>query len=383
MTRDDQINDFLTAAGWGDAKRSMLAGDASARRYERIAGSQGKAVLMDAPPEPGEVADGQATGYSAIAHLAVDCRPFVSIARHLKRFGFSTPTILAEDVANGLLLLEDLGDDVFVSLLSGSKIDRALERELYAGAVDLLVDLHSRQEQGPLLGAKNGVPHEVAPYDAAALKIETELVVDWYLPGIMGIPEVPSDIRQSYLDAWQALLPQMQEPNPVLCLRDYHAGNLIWLPDREGPARIGLLDFQDAVLGARSYDLMSLLQDARRDVSADLEAEMLDRYIAASRDIDASFDEAGYRARYALLGAQRNAKIVGIFMRLWLRDGKKSYLQHLPRVWRCLERNLTHPSLNTLKAWFDDNVPRKVRLTVPDPEAIAENIPKRKIGAAG
>ena len=383
MTRDKQINEFLNTAGWGDAKRSTLAGDASARRYERIASAKGKAVLMDAPPEPSEVSNGQAAGYSAIAHLAVDCRPFVSVARHLQQFGFSAPAILAEDVANGLLLLEDLGDDVFVSLLSGSEIDRALERELYSAAVDLLVDLHSRQEHGPVLGAGNGVTYEVAPYDAAALKIETDLVVDWYLPGIMGVPEVSDDVRQSYSEAWQALLPEMQDPNPVLCLRDFHAGNLIWLPDRQGTARIGLLDFQDAVIGARSYDLMSLLQDARRDVGADLESEMLDRYIAACQNIDSAFDEPAFRARYALLGAQRNAKIVGIFMRLWLRDGKKTYLPHLPRVWRCLERNLTHPSLNTLKAWFDENVPRKVRLTVPDPDAIAQNVPKRKIGAAG
>ena len=382
MTRDDEIKSFLAVVGWADAKRSHLAGDASARRYERVSGSKGKAVLMDAPPEPGEVANGRAAGYSAIAHLAVDCLPYVSLAGRLRELGLSAPAIFAEDVGRGLVLLEDFGDAVFVSMFDDKQADKELERELYGAAVDVLLSLHQSQPLASLPGP-NGAEYKMASYDNGALQIETDLVIDWYLPGISGTQETPKDVREAYQAAWRSLFPEMADPNPVLCLRDYHAGNLIWLPERQGPARIGLLDFQDALIGARSYDLVSLLQDARRDIAPALETEMLDRYIAGARAIDPDFDEAAFRARYALLGAQRNSKIVGIFLRLWLRDGKKSYLPHLPRVWRSLERNLTHPSLNTLKAWFDEYVPRKVRLTVPDPEEIAGNVPKVKVGAAG
>ncbi len=382
MTREKEIRSFLADAGWGDAKRGPLAGDASARRYERLSGPKGPAVLMDAPPEPGEVTNGRAAGYSAIAHLAVDCQPFASLAKRLKELGLSAPTIFAEDVPRGLLLLEDFGDDLFVSVLGEGATDQAVERQLYAAAVDLLVELH-QQETLTSLPASGGATYDMAAYDDGALKIETDLVIDWYLPGILGTCEAPKDVRAAYQNAWSSLLPQMADPDPVLCLRDFHAGNLIWLPDRKGPARIGLLDFQDAVIGARSYDLVSLLQDARRDVPSALETEMVGRYIESAKAADPGFDEEAFRARYALLGAQRNSKIVGIFMRLWLRDGKKSYLPHLPRVWRQLERNLTHPSLNTLKAWFDENVPRKIRLSVPDPDAIAENMPRQKAGAAG
>lgn len=382
MTRNNEIESFLAKAGWADAKRKPLAGDASARRYERVSGSNGKAVLMDAPPEPGEVKNGQASGYSAIAHLAVDCLPFVSLATRLRDLGLSAPAIFAEDVARGLILLEDFGDDLFVSLFGDGKADPDLERELYGAAVDLLLALHQDKPLSALPGP-DGAEYQMSAYDDGALQIETDLVIDWYLPGISGAPETPKDVRAAYQEAWRSLLPQMADPDPVLCLRDFHAGNLIWLPERQGPARIGLLDFQDALIGARAYDLVSLLQDARRDIAPALETEMLDRYVAGAKAIDATFDEDAYRARYALLGAQRNSKIVGIFMRLWLRDGKKTYLPHLPRVWRSLERNLTHPSLNTLKAWFDEYVPRKVRLTVPDPEEIAGNVPKVKVGIAG
>ncbi len=382
MTRETEISQFLKKAGWADARRAPLAGDASARRYERLQGPKGRAVLMDAPPEPGEVSAGQATGYSAVAHLAVDCHPFVALAKELRARGLSAPRIFAEDVKRGLLLLEDLGDDLYVSLLDGSAKTADLEEELYGAAVDLLLALHETPFTNPLQGAA-GRSVEIASFDPAALQIETDLVIDWYLPGILGLDETPKGPRTAYQSAWQTLFPEMADPNPVLCLRDFHAGNLIWLPDRDGPARIGLLDFQDAVIGSRAYDLVSLLQDARRDIAPALEQQMLDRYIQAAKARDAAFDEAAFRARYALLGAQRSAKIVGIFMRLWLRDGKKAYLAHLPRVWRYLEKNLTHPSLNSLKAWFDENVPRNVRLTVPDPDSIAGKVPVRKVGAAG
>lgn len=381
MTRENEISEFLTNAGWGNAVRRSLAGDASARRYERLSGPKGRAVLMDAPPEPSEVANGRAAGYSAVAHLAVDCRPFVALARKLRALGLSAPEIYAENVDRGLLLLEDFGDALFVSLLEEKTPNATPEKDLYAAAVDLLVSLHSADFSDDARTRDSAF--EIAPYDAAALKIESDLVIDWYLPGITGVTETPDDVREIYQNSWHSLFPMMEDPSPVLCLRDFHAGNLIWLPHREGPARIGLLDFQDAVIGARSYDLVSLLQDARRDIGSDLETQMLARYIQRASEIDPSFNEDDFRARYALLGAQRSSKIIGIFMRLWLRDGKKVYLPHLPRVWRYLERNLTHPSLNSLKAWFDENVPRKVRVTVPDPDEVAQNMPAQKVGTAG
>ena len=204
-------------------------------------------------------------------------------------------------------------------------------------------------------------------YDEAALQVEANLLLEWFLPLVTG-EEVSPRMQSSYEAAWAHVFAHMKDPKPVLVLRDYHADNLIWLPEREGVARVGILDFQDGVIGARAYDLVSLLEDARRDVRADLGQRMIAHYCRRSHERDRDFDETAFRLAYAALGAQRNAKIVGIFARLCRRDGKPQYLQHLPRVWRYLEADLGHDALAQVRAWFDAHVPERFRRQAPQPD---------------
>lgn len=317
---------FLQRSGWGDAVRSKLAGDASFRKYERLNRNGEPAVLMDAPP-PQE-----------------DIRPFTRIARHLDSLGYSAPRILAEDAEHGFLLLEDLGDDLFARLLK-SGIDECM---LYEATIDFLLDLH-----------RHSAPADLAPYDEDRLIDEAELFIDWYLPALTG-RDTPANLRQAFRFLWGILAPEVgMDTAPerrVLVLRDFHAENLIWLPKRSGPARLGLLDFQDAVAGHPAYDLVSLLEDARRDVDPDFAEAMLQRYIAGS-----GVDDANFRRMYAILGAQRNIRILGVFTRLWKRDGKPQYQAFMPRMWGLVERDLAHPALTDLRGWFDAMVPRELR----------------------
>ena len=332
--RAELVAGFLAAAGWGDAARRTLAGDASFRRYDRLEAPPFRAVLMDAPP-PQE-----------------DVRPFLAIARLLRGLGFSAPGILAEDVAAGLLLLEDFGDATYTRLLA----DGAAEEPLYALAVDLLVALHRG------LGA--AAPPQVPPYDDERLLAEAALLVDWYLPAMTGRPAEPG-LREEYLALWRRLLPPARGVPASLVLRDYHVDNLMLLDGREGIAACGLLDFQDAVIGPVTYDLVSLLEDARRDVPQALAAAMRARYLAAFP----ALDRAAFAASYAVLGAQRNCKIVGIFTRLSRRDGKGAYLAHIPRVWRLIEGDLAHPALAPLARWLDRHIPADRRGIPSHPSA--------------
>ncbi len=298
---------FLAAHGWGGAAIAPLAGDASFRRYFRIDASGRRAVLMDAPP-PHE-----------------DPRPFIAVARHLVGEGFRAPLILAADAAAGLVLLEDFGDARMAEVLAA---DPAREDEIYGAAVDLLGTLHRRPAA------------DLRPYDRAEYQREAGLFAEWYAPAA-GL-EVDVD---GYRAAWDEALTALDGHPPVTVLRDYHAENIMLLDSGD----LGLLDFQDALAGHPAYDLVSLLQDARRDVAPALEQRMLARYGAVDP------------AAYALLGAQRNAKILGIFTRLWQRDGKPRYLAYQPRVWNYLERDLAHPALAPVAAWFDANVPAAKR----------------------
>ncbi len=313
---------FLARAGWGDAARGMLAGDASFRRYERLRRGTETAVLMDAPP-PQE-----------------DVRPFLRIARALLQHGYAAPRILAEDVDRGFLLLEDLGDDLYARLLARG----ADEQELYGAAIDFLLDLHGHP-----------APADLGAYDEARLIDEVQLFTDWYLPALRGRETEPG-LREEFNHFWHDLSPSVALPPRVLVLRDFHAENLIWLPQRAGAARVGLLDFQDAVAGHRAYDLVSLLEDARRDVSPELADAMIRRYVAGS-----GLDEQEFRRAYAILGAQRNLRIVGIFTRLWKRDGKPHYQSFMPRMWGLVERDLRHPELQGLRQWLDRLVPQDAR----------------------
>jgi aminoglycoside/choline kinase family phosphotransferase len=318
---------FLAGIGWDAAVQQPLAGDASFRRYVRLRGAEGGAMLMDAPP-PME-----------------DVRPFLAVAHTLHRLGLSAPRILAEDVALGFLLLEDLGDDTFTRLLARGEAEAAL----YTLAVDTLVALQQQFSAG--------ATHSLPPYDDNRLLTEAALLVDWYLPAVTGTA-VDRPLRAEYLDAWRALLPLARGVPETLVLRDYHVDNLMRLDGRSGIAACGLLDFQDAVLGPISYDLVSLLEDARRDVPESLATMMYERYLAAFPDLD----RAAFGASYAVLGAQRNCKIIGIFTRLCRRDGKPQYLRHIPRLWRLLDRDLRHPALAPVARWLDRNLDESLRL---------------------
>ena len=326
--REGEIATFLAACGWAGADRAALAGDASFRRYERLSRGGASVVLMDAPP------------------AAEDIRPFLVVAAILAGHAYSAPRVIAADAARGLALLEDLGDDVFTRVLAAGGDERAL----YAIAVDLLIDLHRR----PLPEAA------LPPYDESRLQAEADLLLNWFLPAAAGRP-VGEGVRAAWRASWEAALPLARRVPEALVLRDYHADNLIWLPRRQELARVGLLDFQDAVIGPGLYDLVSLIEDARRDLDPGVADAMIARYRAAFPEIaGADFADA-----YAVLGAQRNAKIVGIFTRLAKRDGKPRYLDALPRVWRHLEGDLAHPGLAPVAAWFAAQVPPSWRGRTP------------------
>ena len=323
--RNDIIADFLGRNGGGGMVRRRLAGDASFRHYDRLTDGERRAVLMDAPP-PKE-----------------DVRPFLGIATHLVGLGYSAPRVLAADTAAGLLLLEDLGDDTYARRLAEGDDEAAL----YRLAVDVLIDLHGRAD---------AVPPGLPPYDDERLLAEAALLVDWYLPEALGRPATTAE-RDEYLGLWRDLSPLARAVPDSLVLRDFHVDNLMLLP-RPGLAACGLLDFQDAVAGPVTYDLMSLLEDARRDIPAGIVAEGRARYLAAFPAIDA----AAFAASWAVLAAQRHAKVIGIFTRLCRRDGKPRYLGHIPRVWRLFEAALRHPALAALRGWVDRQLPPNSRI---------------------
>src|SRR5215472_10300910 len=320
------IGAFLAGCGWGGCKSVALAGDASFRRYYRLKNNERNAVLMDAAPPQEDVV------------------PYIAVSKLLRGLGFSAPEVFAEDRARGFLLIEDFGDDTYTCLLERG----ADEPALYTLAVDTLIELQRAVEI-------RGRP-DLPPYDAGRLLAEAALLVDWYIPAALG-GSLAETARDEYLSLWRTLLPQATVDQGTLVLRDYHVDNLMLLPDRGGVRGCGLLDFQDAVHGPRSYDLVSLLEDARRDVPAGLCRRMIERYLAAFPTLD----RTAFLKSAAILAAQRNCKILGIFTRLWKRDGKPRYLVHLPRVWRLLERNLGHPALDPLAGWLDRHLPRSVR----------------------
>ncbi len=312
---------FLASCGWAGARIEPLAGDASFRRYFRILHDDGRrAVLMDAPP-PHE-----------------DPRPFVAVAEWLCSIGLAAPEILGRDLDQGLLLLGDLGNDRLRERLDAEG-DR--EAELYAIATDVLIHLHQHK---PMPGLPvHGLDQWLD---------ELALFTDWYAPAL----DLPVDV-EGYRAAWREVLAPVAADGlgPVTVLRDYHAENVMLIEGRSGVAHFGLLDFQDALSGHPAYDLASVLEDARRDVSPQIERDMLDRYIAAAGNGPA------FEAAYWALAAQRNTRILGVFVRLWKRDGKPGYRKFQPRMWGLLERDLAYPALAPVKAWFDANVPPSAR----------------------
>ncbi len=322
MSRDNIINTFLNQHLGDGIVRQPLAGDASFRRYERVHCKQGKCyVLMDAPPEKEDV------------------RPFIAIGSYLGHCGYSAPEILAEEPEDGLLLLEDLGDNLYSRHLHQAPQDELL---LYEAAVDVLADL-----------AERTLPAKLKAYDRSEYLRETSIFSEWFLP-LAGIDS--NDARATFDALCDEIFSQSHPVPSALVLRDYHADNLLWLPERARLGRVGLLDFQDALHGPVTYDLVSLLEDARRDVSLTIQEAMKSRFAKAL-----ALDDDAFQLSYALLGAQRNLKIIGIFSRLTVRDGKQQYLDYLPRVWRYLEQDMAHPLLVPLKRWLDTHVPQPIR----------------------
>ena len=319
---DDRLSaarPLIEGAGWAEANLHMIAGDASNRRYARLTKTDGTtAILMDAPPSKKE-----------------DVRPFVQIASHLTALGLSAPQVFAQDTDNGFLLLEDLGDTIFARVL---ETDPSLENSLYEGAIDVLCALHTAR-----------LP-DLPRYDAALMTDLAALAFDWYQMGALG--HVDADARARFCTAMSRALTPLDAKPPVLFLRDYHAENLIWLPERSGPARVGLLDFQDALQGHAAYDLASLLQDARRDVPQRVEAAMIARYTA-----QAGLDPQPFRAAYDVLALQRNLRILGVFARLSLAYGKAHYVDLIPRVWGLLQRILAQPACADVAPFVHTHLP--------------------------
>ena len=331
MSRADDMAAFVAQAGLNPADIRPLAADASFRQYFRIDGDV-PYVLMDAPPGKEEII------------------PFMAIGSHLGKTGFSAPRVIDNDLAQGFLLLEDLGNDTFTKLLN----DGANVNQLYEAAVDVLIDLHSNKPPSEIT-LDGDLVYCVPPYDDDALMTEVCLLAEWYLPACDINPT--TDALADYRHRWNAVFDKCRVGAEVLVLRDYHVDNLMMLKGRNGNAQVGLLDFQDGLIGPAAYDLVSLLQDCRYHVPQAVEQAMLKRYLAARTDLNPE----RFRTAYTIMGAQRHTKIIGIFTRLWKRDGKRAYLRMIPYLWDLLEPSLSHPAMADIKEWIDLNVPHDLR----------------------
>jgi N-acetylmuramate 1-kinase len=353
VSRIPQVRTFLDQTGYGDVPRRRMEGDASTRIFERLVLDDHTDVLMNSPRRADGPPVRNGKPYSAIAHLAEDIVPYVALAQGLRDRNLSAPTVLQADLDRGFLVMEDLGNE---RIVAGDPPAPIAER--YEAAVDLLISLHRRKLPERLPVAPH-VEYRLPHYDIDAFLIEAELLLDWYLTSAQG--KVANGVREEFVALWrEALKPAIEAP-ATWVLRDYHSPNLLWLPERESVARIGILDFQDAMIGPAAYDVASLLQDARVDVPESLEVTLLSRY-ARARLYDQRFDAPAFARLYATLAAQRATKILGIFARLERRDGKPQYLRHIPRLLRYLQRSLAHPELAPLRAWYAANLPPQDQL---------------------
>ena len=349
LAHQKAMREILERSGHLGADRSFMLGDASTRAYERLSQPDGStAILMIAPPRPDGPPVRFGKPYSRIAHLAEDLRPYVALSAGLRGLGFSAPAVLAHDAATGFAVVEDLGSDPFVD-------GDAPVAKCYGEAIAALARLHAA-ERPRLISDGSGGDYEIPSYDVEALSIEVELLPDWYAPHIARTNPA-SGAKSDFTEIWRGLFADIVATPATWTLRDYHSPNLIWLPGREGIARVGIIDFQDCVMGHPAYDVASLLQDARVTVAADMELRMLGLYAKLRRTDDPNFAMADFARAYSVLGAQRATKILGIFARLDKRDGKPQYLAHLPRIQTYLSKNLAHPVLADLKQWYETNLP--------------------------
>ncbi|HRE21016.1 MAG TPA: tRNA (adenosine(37)-N6)-threonylcarbamoyltransferase complex ATPase subunit type 1 TsaE [Rhabdaerophilum sp.] len=350
LERARAIDRLFRKGGFPDPVREFMQGDASVRAYERISdpASGRSAILMIAPRRPDGPPIRLGKSYSQLVHLAESVHAFVAMTKGLRELGFSAPELYASDLEAGLLLIEDLGTEGVIDT-NGPIPER------YALAVDVLAELHSRTlpTELPVDGLQM---HKLSRYDLEALTIEAELLLDWYLP--YANKRTPNaGMRLGFVDQWVSTLDVIVNGEKTWTLRDYHSPNLIWLPEREGLRKIGLIDYQDCVIGHPAYDVVSLLQDARVTVPEGLELSLLARYAKGRLARDPDFDMQAFAAAYAILGAQRATKVLGIFVRLDRRDGKPAYLRHIPRIEAYLKRCLAHPVLAKLTGWYQTNLP--------------------------
>lgn len=345
LERSSAIRNFLRENGWVSARRHFLQGDASYRQYETISEDGRRAILMNAPERPLDPIVRNGRAYSEIAHITRTVHPFVAIDGALNDAGLSVPALLGADLENGLLLLEHLGNWTIAE--DGKPVP-----ERYMAAVDVLA-FHHERSWGETLALPDGTVYRLPSYDRDALMIEVEIFLDWYVANEREDP-VSDTARQRFAECWLQLIDSLSEAEKSLVLRDYHSPNLLWRENEEGIARIGLIDFQDALIGPAVYDLASLIHDARVTVDPSLQNDLITRYCAARRQLGTAVNEPDLRKYLAIAAAQRSTKIAGLFTRLSKRDGKKQYLAHLPRVFDYLEQSLSHPVLSDLKACYEN-----------------------------
>ena len=343
------VRGFLAESGLSEAQRRLMPGDASTRSYERLTLGERHVILMNWPRRPDGPPLRSGKPYGEIAHLADSVVPYVAMAKGLREYGLLAPEIHHADLEQGLLVIEDFGDERVVAGDPPVPIE-----ERYETAIDALLALHDQQLPDRLPVAPH-LEYQIPAYDLEAFLIEAELILDWYLPRLD--LKVTDYARVAFRSLWaEALAPAIEAP-PTWVLRDFHSPNLLWLPGRKGLARLGILDFQDALIGPAAYDLASLLQDARVDVAEKTELALLGRYLRRRRTADPAFDGAQFITLYVTLAAQRASKILGIFARLDARDGKPQYLRHMPRIWGYLQRSLAHPALARLNDWYSEHIP--------------------------
>ncbi len=345
MERSLQIREFLDTNSHADSLRTPLTGDASTRSYETITPQceprHDAVILMNAPEQPDGPPIREGMPYSKIAKLAENVSAFVGVAKILENNGFRVPKIFAQDLDSGLLLIENLGNGLIIDS------ERKPISERYLASVETLARMHEQDWKFDIdLGS--GKKHIVPPFDPSAILIEVDLTPQWYAPHVLGKP-LSDSAYQSFVDIWTGLANILQQHEHSLLLRDFHSPNIIWMEGSQGSDRTGLIDFQDALIGPTAYDVASIAQDARVDVSAELEQQLVDHYCACRNELD----EPTFREAYAIMTAERATKLLGIFVRLSKRDGKHNYLKHLPRIETYLKRSLTHPALAQYRAWVN------------------------------